>query len=69
MSNPKQILGLNLKEARLGAIVRRGGIEIALEGRMRGTPYTFTSEHVEQMSKRELNDLLNYLGIDGNQWN
>ncbi len=66
---PKQFLSFKLNEAKLGAIVRQGVKEIALQCQIRGTTYTFTSEHVEQMSKRELNDLLNYLGIDGNQWN
>jgi phenylalanyl-tRNA synthetase beta subunit len=44
-------------------IVRQGFKNVALQCQIRGTTYTFTDEHLDQMSKREINDLFNHLGV------
>jgi NAD(P)H-nitrite reductase large subunit len=62
---PKEFLSFKVYEANLGAIVRQGVKDIALQCQIRGTTYTLVEEHLDQMSKRELNDLLNHLGLSG----
>ncbi len=44
-------------------IVLRQGDELALQCLIRGTTYTLTREHLYQLSKRELSELLDHLGI------
>lgn len=65
--NPDEFLSFKVYEANQGAIVRRGFKDIALQCQIRGTTYTFSDEHLDQMSKRELNDLFNHLGFNSNQ--
>ncbi|NEQ20108.1 MAG: hypothetical protein F6K28_12850 [Microcoleus sp. SIO2G3] len=62
--NPNSFLTFKVQEASFGSIVRQGNDKIAIRCQVRGTTYTFTHEHLDQMSKRELNDLLNHLGLD-----
>ena len=66
---PKQFVSFKVYEAKGGAIVRQGANEVALRCQIRGTTYTFTNEHIDQMSMRELSELLNHLGMDANQLN
>ena len=60
---PKEFLSFKVYEANLGAIVRQGVKDIALQCQIRGITYTLVKEHLDQMSKRELNELLNHLGL------
>ena len=62
--NPNNFLTFKVQESSFGAIVRQGMENIAIRCQIRGATYTFTHEHLDQMSKRELNDLLNQLGLD-----
>lgn len=62
--NPDNFLTFKVQEASFGSIVRQGNENIAIRCQVRGTIYTFTHEHLDQMSKRELNDLLNQLGLE-----
>jgi len=62
--NPDNFLTFKVQEASFGSIVRHGNENIAIQCQIRGTTYTFTHEHLDQMSKRELNDLVNQLGLD-----
>lgn len=66
---PKQLVSFKVYEAKSGAIVRLGPSDIALRCQIRGTTYTFTNEHIDQMSVRELSELLNHLGMDAKQLN
>ena len=66
---PKQFVSFKVYEAKRGAIVRLGPNDVALRCQIRGTTYTFTNEHIDQMSVRELSELLNHLGMDANQLN
>ena len=62
--NPDNFLTFKVQEASFGSIVRQENENIAIRCQIRGTTYTFTYKHLDQMSKRELNDLLNQLGLD-----
>ncbi|HEY9739736.1 MAG TPA: hypothetical protein V6C90_04535 [Coleofasciculaceae cyanobacterium] len=66
--NRDKFLTFKVYEVRLGALVGEGFKDITLQCQIRGATYIFTHEHIEQMSKRELNDLFNHLGIDGNRF-
>jgi hypothetical protein len=66
---PKQLVSFKVYEAKRGAIVRLEPNDVALRCQIRGTTYTFTNEHIEQMSVRELSELLNHFGWDANQLN
>lgn len=61
---PDKFLTFKVQEASFGSIVRQENKNIAIRCLIRGTTYTFTHEHLDQMSKRELNDLFNHLGVD-----
>ena len=61
--NPNDFLSFKVYEATCGVIVRQGFKNVALQCQIRGTTYTFTDEHLDQMSKREINDLCNHLGV------
>jgi hypothetical protein len=67
--NNDKFLSFKVYEAQSGTLVRQGDKDIALRCQIRGSVYTFTREHVTQMSKREFNDLLSHLGIDSSQLN
>ena len=66
--DPNKFLSFKIYEVKFGSIVRQGVEDIALQCQIRGYTYTFTREHMDQMSKRELNDLFNHLRIDGSQF-
>ena len=66
---PKQFVSFKVYEAKGGAIVRQGANDVAIRCQIRGTTYTFTNEHIDQMSLRELSELLNHLGMNANQLN
>ncbi len=66
--DPNKFLSFKIYEAKFGSIVRQGVEDIALQCQIRGYTYTFTREHMDQMSNRELNDLFNHLRIDGSQF-
>ena len=61
---PGNFLTFKVQEASFGSIVRQENETIAIQCQIRGTTYTFTHEQLDQMSKRELNDLLNHLGLE-----
>lgn len=61
---PKVFLTFNVREAKLGRVVSEGLRDIAFECQIRGTTYTFTRKHLEQMSKREFNELFEYLRLN-----
>ena|SRR3712207_729868 len=62
-----KLLSFKVYEAKLGAIVRRGNQDVALECQIRGKTYTLTREHLKQMSNRECQELFKHLEIDGQQ--
>ncbi|MBD0302463.1 MAG: hypothetical protein ICV85_09870 [Tolypothrix sp. T3-bin4] len=66
---PKQLVSFKVYEAKGGAIVRLGANDVAIRCQIRSTTYTFTNEHIDQMSLRELSELLNHLGMNANQLN
>jgi len=61
---PDNFVTFKVQEASFGSIVRQENETIAIQCQIRGATYTFTYEHLDQMSKRELNDLLNHLGLE-----
>lgn len=63
-----KFLSFKIYEAKFGSIVHQGVEDTALQCQIRGYTYTFTREHMDQMSNRELNDLFNHLKIDGSQF-
>ncbi len=56
------LLIFRVHEASEGIVLRQGD-ELALQCLIRGTTYQLTREHLYQLSKRELSELLNHLGI------
>jgi hypothetical protein len=64
--SPNKLLTFKVYEASQGAILRRGLKNIALRCQIRGTTYTFTREHLEQLSKRECHELFNHLRVTPN---
>lgn len=61
---PKVFLSFNVREAKLGRIVSEGIRDMAFECEIRGNTYTFIQEHLEQMSKREINELFEHLRLN-----
>lgn len=57
-------LTFKVQEASRGSVVSQGAEVATLQCQVRGTTYTFTREHLDQMSNRELNELLNQLGLE-----
>jgi hypothetical protein len=62
-----ELLVFKVHEASYGAIVHEKKGEVVLQCEIRGTQYSLTRDHLEQMSNRECSELFNHLGIDGNQ--
>ena len=62
--NPEKFLSFKVYEVNLKAIVFHKFQATTLQCQIRGATYTFTDEHLDQMTNRELNDLFNYLGIN-----
>jgi hypothetical protein len=65
---PKEFLSFKVREATLGRIVSQGLGDTVFQCQIRGTTYTFTREHLEQMSKREFNELFAHLRLNSNQF-
>ena len=63
-----EFLSFKVYEARSGVIVNQGVNDIALQCKIRGTSYTFNRRHLDQMSKREINELFNHLRLDGSKF-
>ncbi len=62
--NLDKFLTFKVYEARLCSIVGQGFENITLQCKIRGVAYTFTYEHLVQMSHSEINELFNHLGLD-----
>ncbi|MEW6492535.1 MAG: hypothetical protein AB1589_08500 [Cyanobacteriota bacterium] len=60
-----KFLTFKVNEASYGAVLRQGAEDtnIALQCQIRGTTYTFTRDHLDQLSNRECRELLNQLGL------
>lgn len=65
---PKEFLSFKVYEARSGVIVNEGVNDLALQCQVRGTSYTFNRKHLDQMSKREINELFNHLMLDSSKF-
>ncbi len=59
-------LTFKVYEASEGIILRQGLEWLGVQCLIRGTTYRLTCEHLEQLSHRELQELLNHLGIQDN---
>jgi hypothetical protein len=60
--NSNKFLAFKVNEASQGAIVREGQ-NPAIQCKIRGTRYTLTHEHLNQLNTRERRDLFSHLGI------
>ncbi len=60
-----KFLTFKVNEASYGAVLRQGADDtnIVLQCQIRGTTYTLTRNHLEQLSNRECSELLNHLGL------
>lgn len=60
-----KFLTFKVNEASYGAVLRQGSEDtnIALQCQIRSTTYTFTRDHLDQLSNRECRELLNQLGL------
>ena len=56
-------LTFKVYEASEGIILRQGVEFMGVQCLIRGTTYRLTREHLDQLSNRELRELLNHLGI------
>ena len=65
--NSNEFLTFRVCQANRGEIVKSGSKVVGLQCRIGDKTYTFNHEHFNQMSKRECNDLFNYLGINSRQ--
>lgn len=60
-----KFLTFKVNEASYGSVLRQGAEDtnIVLQCQIRGTTYTFTRNHLDQLSNRECRELLNHLGL------
>ena len=61
-------LTFKVYEASEGVLKGQDMGNISLECKIRGTTYIFSSEHLFQLSKRELDELFNQLGIQSSNF-
>lgn len=64
----KEFLSFKVYEAKNGVIVNQEVNDIVLQCQIRGTSYTFNRKHLDQMSKREINELFNHLRLDSSSF-
>ena len=62
------LLTFKVYEVSQGVLVYLRSGEIALQCQIRGTTYTFTRNHIVQMSYGECREFFKQLGIDGSQF-
>lgn len=63
--NADKFLSFKVYEVTKGTIIRKGIDEddVTIRCQIRDTVYTFTREHLSQLSNRECQDLFNQLGL------